>query len=88
MENVLGFNDQELLADYINEYGVLKTMIAELRAEVLKTGEQAKNQFDQLHFERRLIVLKLERDFGIQLNELAEAKEHKNVVTHLKALRD
>lgn len=88
MKNLLGFNDQELLADYINEYGALKTMIAELRAEVLRTGEQAKNQFDQLHFERRLIVLKLEEDFGIELNELAEAKEHINVVTHLKSLRD
>ena len=70
------FNDQELLADYINEYGALKTRIAELRAEVLETGEQAQSQFDTLHYERRLIVLKLERDFGIELNDLAEAKEH------------
>ncbi len=72
------FNDQELLADYINEYGALKRMIAELRAEVSETGEQAQNQFDQLHFERRVIVLKLEKHFGIELNELAEAKEWKS----------
>ncbi len=75
MKNLLGFNDQELLADYINEYGALKRMIAELRVEVLEGGEQAQNEFEMLHFERRLIVLKLERDFGIELNELAEAKE-------------
>jgi hypothetical protein len=76
MENVLGFDYHELLASYINEYGALKRMIAELRVEVLESGEQAQNQFEQLHYERRLIVLKLERDFGIELNELAEAKEH------------
>ena len=84
------FNDQELLADYINEYGKIKMLLAELRAEVQtqEDRELNKKQFDWLHFERRLIVLKLERDFGIELNELAEAKEHKNVVNHLKSLRD
>jgi len=90
MKNLLGFNDQELLADYINEYGKLKMLLAELRADV-QTQEDMdlnKKRFDWLHFERRLIVLKLEEDFGIELNELAEAKEHINVVTHLKSLRD
>ena len=79
MENVLGFDYHELLANYIDEYAALKRMIA--------AGEQDQIDFEMLHFECRLIVLKLEEDFGIKLNELAEAKENTNVVNHLKALR-
>ena len=69
--------DREVLADYINEYGKLKMLLAELRADTLSQEDRNlnKKRFDWLHFERRLIVLKLERDFNIELNELVEAKE-------------
>lgn len=67
--------DQEVLADYISKYGKIKMLLAELRAEVLETGEQAQSQFEKLHGEKDFILMDLERDFGIEVEGLAEAKQ-------------
>ncbi len=66
--------DQEVLADYINKYGTLRALIWELQASRIN-NQQAKIQFEKFQGEKDFILMDLERDFGIEVEGLAEAKQ-------------
>jgi len=65
--------DQDL-ANLIFEYGTLRVLIAEVRDEI-GHNQQAKIQFDKFQFQNDMILMKLERDFGIEVEGLAQAKQ-------------
>ena len=66
--------DQEVLSDYINKYGSLTALIWELRASRIN-NQQSQIQFEKLQGEKDFILMDLERDFGIEVEGLAEAKQ-------------
>ena len=80
--------DQDL-ANLIFEYGNYRVLMAEVRDEAIN-DQQAKIQFKKFQGETDFILMQLERDFGIEVEGLAQAKQReeefdKEFLDYLKA---